>query len=83
MPEEQASGLVKDFVGLLTPQARRRLERDPDTTVLIRRALEDGWLPTALAEHVSHGIGYYQPSNARELMIFRLKKAAGDEVENG
>lgn len=74
--------LVREFLDLLTPQARRRLMRDPDVTVLIRRAVESGWLPEALAEHVSHGIGYGQPSNAHELMVWRLTKAAGDEVSD-
>lgn len=75
------SAYVKDFEDALTPAARRRLERDPFMTVLIERCITSGWNVETLAEFVGTRIGWYQPANARELMLWRLHKAAGDDVE--
>lgn len=77
----QARDWLQNFEALLTPQAKRRLERDPDVSQLIVRVIESGWDLTTLAEYVEHGIGWQQPANARELMIWRLKKALGEDTE--
>lgn len=73
--------LVKVFIDALTPQARRRLERDPDMTLLIERCITGGWMPETLADLVGFRIGWAEPINARDVMIFRLRKAAGDDLE--
>lgn len=70
--------MVKAFEDALTLHAKRRLERDPDMTLLIERCIATGWLPEALAEHVGHGIYSQQPMNGRELMLYRLRRASGE-----
>lgn len=80
---EQTTEWCRVFDAELTPQAKRRLERDPEVSLLITAAIEAGWTPAALAEHVGYQIGYQQPENARALMVWRLRRAAGHDDEPG
>lgn len=78
---ELAAAWVREVEAKLTPQARRRLARDPEISYLIVRAVEAGWEPEALARDLSYGIGWQQPENAREVMVFRLNRAIGGDHE--
>lgn len=76
---DTATAWLRDFDVAVTPQAKRRLERDPDISQLVIRAIEAGWSVDALAANISYGIGWQQPANARALMVWRLRRAAGVE----
>lgn len=73
--------MVRAFEAALSPPARRRLERDPAMTLLIERCITGGWSVDMLADVVGYGVLWGRPANARDVMIYRLRKAAGDETE--
>ena len=40
---EQATVWLREFDACLTPQAKRRMERDPEMSQLVVRCIEGGW----------------------------------------
>lgn len=78
---EQTTEWCRDFDTELSPQAKRRLERDPEVSMLVAKCIEGGWAAKALADQVGYQVGWQQPENARELMIWRLRRASGEDEQ--
>lgn len=74
---------VRAFTAALSGAAHRQLPIDYTTIPLIRAASEKH-TPADLARIVSAGIGWHTPANPHALMLYRLRREAGqldDETE--
>ncbi|WP_375483276.1 hypothetical protein [uncultured Jatrophihabitans sp.] len=67
---------MRQFSNALTPAARTHLRLDYESIALIRTACETH-TPRQLAQTVAKGIGWRNPANAPALLLYRLRRAAG------
>ena len=69
------------FTTALTDKARHHLELNDDSRSHIRTACRT-IPPAVLARRVSCDIGWNRPYNARDVIAWRLAKAAGEQPDN-
>lgn len=85
---EQGSDPLWTFAHALSPAARHHYAAlSSFTTIPLVRAACERMTPAELARLVGKGIGWKQPANAAGVLLYRLKREAGqldnDDQEGG